>query len=448
MTGIVGIAKEKSEALVWEMLGKIWHRGGSFSAIRSFDGTTLGITCSEHEKEKCYDLFSQASIKDSFRSNREVYATNLDSALLLSRDEVGVAPLYFGNDEEGNLCFASEVKALLVATDDVQILEPGSSLLNGEVINSTSHEPILEDMNDPQQIARLLANGLETAVAKNIPNLPTGAWLSGGLDSSIIAAIANKYIPGIPTFAVGFAGSADLKKARLVAEYLGTSHTEIVVAQKQLLEILAQTIYHLESFDSLLVRSSLLNYIAAKTAREYVNVVFSGEGADELFAGYEYLKSLTQNVVDKELQKLISSLHKTALQRVDRCASAFGLTPIVPFLDREVVSFAKEIPLVYKLRGKTEKWILREAFKDKLPEEILSRKKAKFWDGAGVKDILSDMADERISDHDYLIERNVNNQLTLKSKEEVLYYRIFKDHFGNASNYEWVGRTRQTPKNQ
>ena len=172
--------------------------------------------------------------------------------------------------------------------------------------------------------------------------------------------------------------------------------------------------------------------------------MFSGEGGDELFAGYDYLKTIPEEQLDEELVKITGSLHNTALQRVDRSASAHGTRAHVVFANPEVVRFALTIPVKYKIYNNQEKWILRKAMEGLLPESILQRPKAKFWEGAGVEDLLSEYASGRITDNDFRNERKVSDNIKINTKEELFYYRIFKDHFG-SDNFEWMGRTKGSP---
>jgi asparagine synthase (glutamine-hydrolysing) len=212
-----------------------------------------------------------------------------------------------------------------------------------------------------------------------------------------------------------------------------------------MLAVLPRVIYHLESFDALLVRSSITNYLAAKAAADYVPAVFSSEGGDELFAGYAYLKSLDPAQLDGELIDMTGRLHNTALQRVDRCASAHGMVAYVAFLDPDVVDYALRIPVKYKLHGDVEKWILRQAMDGTLPEPVLNRTRAKFWEGAGVGELLANFASRYVSDHGFDQERTLPGGLVLNSKEELMYYRIFREHFGNFDNFAWMGRTKGAP---
>jgi asparagine synthase (glutamine-hydrolysing) len=184
----------------------------------------------------------------------------------------------------------------------------------------------------------------------------------------------------------------------------------------------------------------------AREAGRYVPAAFSGEGGDELFAGYEYLKALPVEQLSGELLDITGRLHNTALQRVDRSAAAGGIAPYVAFLDPDVVLYALRIPAQFKIRNGVEKWILRQAMADALPEEVLNRPKAKFWQGAGVQDLLDAYANDHISDREFTLERRLPNGWELNTKEELLYYRTFRDIFGPLEELEWMGRTKGAPR--
>ena len=182
-----------------------------------------------------------------------------------------------------------------------------------------------------------------------------------------------------------------------------------------------------------------------RLASEHVNAVLSGEGADELFAGYSYLKTLDRASLAAELVDLTNRLHNTALQRVDRCSSAHGLFAHTPFLDSNVREFAATVPLDLKLYrdGEVgEKWILRRALDAILPESVVNRPKAKFWEGAGVAESIKEYASRAISDSEFASERLLPDGSLLNSKEEFFYYRIFRDQFGLLDDLSFVGRTK------
>jgi asparagine synthase (glutamine-hydrolysing) len=444
MSGIVGIAKPGFNKTVQHMLGKIAYRGHS-TRILDTASATVGVTCMHPQSadadisQKENELCSDGSIEN--------FVILEGKNIKLKRDRLGVTPLYYGWMKDGALCFASEVKGLLPATTDVHELPPGH-ILDGKRLKSYYQLKKLPPVKQPpKRIAKELHKRLTSAVEKHINHEAVGAWLSGGLDSSVMASLARPYTKSFHTFAAGMPNSPDIKYARIVANYIRSNHHEVIVRIDDLVNVLPEVIYHLESFDTLLVRSSIMNYLVARLASEYVPSVFSGEGGDELFAGYHYLKSLDPSSLPDELIDITSRLHNTALQRVDRCASAHGTEAYVGFLDPEVVEYALRIPSKYKLHSGVEKWILRQSMAGSLPDVILNRPKAKFWLGAGVKEVLSQYAEEKISDSDFLKQRNLKNGWKLHSKEELLYYRIFRQYFGEVHDLNWMGRTKGAPVN-
>ncbi len=439
MAGIAGIAQPGRLDDVSRMLDLLAHRGGVIRKVFEADGSTLGATCPAGQPT----AISQAEslVRDYAGSGHYAQAQVIRGQLTLIRDPIGVAPLYYGHAPDGALCFASEVKALIGLVRDTAEMPPGS-LYDGQRMTQRFHfhpGPPLDA--SAEQIAIELRSRLSAAVETCIHPDIFGAWLSGGLDSSALVALAGSRVKNLHTFSGGVAGAPDLKFARAVAEHVGSRHHEVIVTLEEMLRILPEVIYHLESFDALLVRSSVVNFMVAKAASEYVPAVLSGEGADELFGGYAYLKGLPYERLDAELLDITMRLHNTALQRVDRCASAHGLVAHTSFLDPAVVDLAFRIPIELKLRGNVEKWILRQALKGLLPESVTGRTKSKFWHGAGVIDLLAEYADKTIANHDFQKERKLANGWTLRSKEELMYYRIFKERFGEMENLDWMGRT-------
>jgi len=445
MASIAGVSRGNQAELVQRMLEKMNHRGKAWQEILEKPNTTLGINGIEIQEGARQDLRQDGIAKDGFIPGRFAQAKSTAKTFLLKRDPIGAAPLYYGWTSDGLFCFASEVKGLLEVTQDIHELPPGSSF-DGRKLEKYYQVAVRPPLDDtPVHMAQELRSKLEASVERGIGNGDVGSWLSGGLDSSIMASLASQYIDKLHTFAAGVPDAPDLGYARKMADYIHAVHHEVIIQPDQLLKILPEVIYYLETFDALLIRSSLLNYLVAKVASDYVPVVYSGEGGDELFAGYEYLKELDPTTIPAELTDIIGRLHNTALQRVDRCASAHGLLPRVSFVDPEVVDFALKIPAEYKLRNGVEKWILRQAVTDLLPEEILNRTKAKFWEGGGVEELLARYAESQVSDRDFERERILPNGWVLNTKEELLYYRIFRDHFGELSELSWMGRTKGAP---
>jgi asparagine synthase (glutamine-hydrolysing) len=439
MPGIAGIAVADAFAEVSAMLDRIAHRGNIRRKIIAAEGTTMGVCWND----SLYPPFSE-SVDACFvcdMADTEHYATAAahNGSFLFSRDDPGVTPLYFGSSGTGELRFASEIKALIPKVIEIREVMPGTGLVT---------EPFLppgypgEPVSEPSEIvASDLTQLLEDAVSLSIRRKDTGSLLSGGLDSAAITAFAVRHISGIKTFTAGVEGAPDLAYASLTARYLGTDHHETIVTVNDLVSILPDVIWHLESFDPLLIRSSLLNFVAAREASGLVSDILSGEGADELFAGYHYLNTLPLEKVREELLRLTGKLHNTALQRVDRCASAFGMTARLIFPRRALMEYAMAVPVKLKIFNGEGKWLLRKAVEELLPPEIVWRSKAKFWEGGGVNEKLSEIAEESITDSDFRNERVLPNGWILSGKEELYYYRIFRDHFGKEISLSWMGRT-------
>jgi asparagine synthase (glutamine-hydrolysing) len=462
MAGIVGIGADGKQEQVGRMLERLTHRGKAGAKVVEGHGATLGAVWPEAQVavtsptlRRCaaWDGDSPPLPEPAALARERVpfaLAAATSAGLFLARDPLGISPLYYGQTDDGSLCCASEVKALLEVTELVNEFPPGT-WYDGQddfkVYYEMDNRPVLSQ--DASEIAAELRLRLEQAVCRRIDSDVMGSWLSGGLDSSTLVALARPHVTKLHTFAAGLSGAPDLAFSRQVADFLDTEHHEVVVNLDDLLAVLPDVIYHLESFDALLVRSSITNYLATQRAAEYVASVFSGEGADELFGGYAYLKELEPNQLSSELIDITERLHNTALQRVDRSASAYGMVAHVAFLDPEVVDYAMRIPTWFKLRREgemVEKWILRQALADALPDEVLWRRKAKFWQGAGVGDVLTQYAEEQITDEEFGRERILPNGWRLNTKEELMYYRIFREHFGELSNLSWMGRTKGAPR--
>lgn len=372
--------------------------------------------------------------------------------VFMARDPLGIKPLYYGYDAAGNLYVASEIKALLKATDDVR------EFPNGHIYDSVHGlrpyfrlEPPLEPLGDPAEALPHLRASLDAAVQKRLmADVPLGVFLSGGLDSSLIAAMVRRYQSPLKSFAVGTEGCSDLAAAQQVARYLGTDHHTVIITPQDIQQALPTVIYTLESFDPALVRSAVATYFVAQLASQHVKVVLSGEGADELFAGYDYLKDLRPGDLEKELLYITNALHNTNLQRVDRMTLRHSLEARVPFLDLQVVRTALKLAPSLKLRGqeKVEKWILRKLAEEYLPHTIVWRSKEKFALGTGTAHVLREWASSQVTDGDFARHRRLPNGFEIKSKEELFYYRIFKEHFGYDKIVQGMGRSRSLDPKQ
>jgi asparagine synthase (glutamine-hydrolysing) len=443
MAGIAGIFKEGQQKLVTRMLETISHRGNHGKAIFDYDDATIGMVWGEDEENRVLADHRKGIFSDGPGFGHKVEVTNPNHHWQITRDELGVVPMYFTYSNIGTLCFASEVKALMHISSGIFEIPSGCTMTDS--VKKMDFNPKIKpaNQNDPEDIASDLLNLLTMTITRRISSDAMGAWLSGGLDSSAIATLVKPWVKDFHTFAGGLRNALDLEFAKEVARHIGSTHHEVIIDFKDMLRILPRVIYHLESFDALLVRSSIINYLVADRASGYVSEAFSGEVGDELFAGYQYLKSIKTEDLDQELLDITGRLHNTALQRVDRCAAAHGLTAHVVFADPHFVDFALRIPAPLKIKDGIEKWILRKAMEGMMPNCVLWRPKAKFWEGAGVEELISDYASSKITDSDFKKEKNLNNGWTLRTKEELYYYRIFKDHFGELDNLEWMGRTKE-----
>lgn len=446
MAGIAGILKKGEKNLVESMLKRISHRGNYGYRVFTLDDATIGMVWSEHEDEKVQQNARKLTFLDGPGFGHAAGLTHIGTHWQFQRDELGVAPLYLATSEDDSILFASEVKAFLPDYPGITEMPPAHILNNEGIKPYYTLRKGLNDQHDPLAVAGKLKTTLESAVRKRIHCNTMGAWLSGGLDSSTIAALARPHLKSLHTFAGGLENAPDLYHARNVASFIGSIHHEVILTMEKILKILPDVIYQVESFDALLVRSSIINLAVAMEASDYVSEVFSGEGGDELFAGYAYLKDIPPFMLDEELISITNALHNTALQRVDRSASSFGTTAHLIFTDPEVIEFAMGIPIELKIKNEMEKWILRKAMTNMLPESVLNRTKSKFWEGAGIGTLLWDHAARNITDSDFLKERNLANGWTLNTKEELLFYRIFKEHFGELQQLDWMGRSKGSPK--
>ncbi len=373
--------------------------------------------------------------------------------LFLARDPIGIKPLYLAHHQD-RLLFASEIKALLPFTSEIFEFPPGHCwhsrtgfLKYYQFENLRKVQSAHQDHADERtldEIRSILLNAVDKRMIAD-DGIPVGISLSGGLDSSIIAALARQLKDRIDTFAVGMAAGEDLPASKRMAQFLDTNHHIYVYTPEEMLKALPEIIYYLESFDAALVRSAIPNYFLARMASDHVKVILTGEGADELFAGYEYLRPIKdEQVLQEELWTITNNLHNTNLQRTDRMTMAHGIEGRVPFLDQHLVEKAFKLPAQWKFQSddRPEKDMLRRSFQGMLPESITWRKKQKFSQGTGSAGILAAHANQMISDSDFVRAQEDMSTLGLRSKEELLYYNIFRDHYGDCIPSKVIGRTR------
>lgn len=367
-----------------------------------------------------------------------------DDNLFLARDPLGIKPLYVSHQAD-DLYFASEMKALTGNVTDIEEFPAGHCYHSERGLKRYFSIPrdCVCDLT-PAEAKKEIRRLLERAVEKRLmSDVPLGVFLSGGLDSSIIAAIAGREVSNLNTFSVGMPDGEDLQYSQLAAEYLETRHQSYTYTFDEMLSALPEIIYHLESYDAALVRSAIPNYFLARLASRHVKVALSGEGADELFGGYHYLKEFDEDDLHDELVDITEGLSNTNLQRVDRMTMAHGIEGRVPFLDIDLLRYAFRMPVHLKTTcGKPEKWILREAFKEYLPDEIVYRTKEKFSAGCGSANAMADLAENEITDWDFERSQILPDGRRLKNKEELMYYRIFRGWYGDKSAHSLVGASR------
>lgn len=321
------------------------------------------------------------------------FALRRDGELLLGRDPVGIKPLYVGQLNDATV-FASEIKAFPPGTTDLAAVTPGTvwSSKTGEsrVASVPSPDPL---PGPPEQHTKAVRAALQRSVDRHLmADVPVGAFLSGGLDSSAICALMARRVENLHTFAVGFEGSPDLAAARVVAQHLGTEHHERIITRAEVAARLPEIVWSLESTDPDVVPSAVPTWFVAEFAARYVKVVLTGEGADEMFAGYRYHADIAMNDLHEELCRGVAAMHDINLQRADRMTMGHSLEARVPFLDLDFIETALRVPPeLCRPEGGPEKWVLREAVKDLLPEEIVWRTKSQFDEGSGVGDLVRDV---------------------------------------------------------
>ncbi|MFX1286272.1 MAG: asparagine synthase B [Promethearchaeota archaeon] len=366
---------------------------------------------------------------------------NKDFGLFLARDPIGIKPLYYGSDSKNSFYFSSEIKGIMDYVVKVKELPPGSYMFYSNSPEKYYNLPKpIDRIREMNQACSDIDNLLNEAVKKRLmSDVPLGVFLSGGLDSSLVSALVNLYINDeVHSFSVGFPGSPDIINARQVAEYLGTTHHERLLTKEEILSSLEEIIYFLESCDPALIRSAIPTFFVSELASKYVKVVLSGEGADELFAGYHYLELFQDN--DKELSyelyRITKDLYRSNLQRADRMTMAHGIECRVPFLDEKLVKYAFNINPKLKI-NQNNKWILRKVAMRYLPYNIVWREKEKFSIGTGVGQILEDFTDTHISD-----KMLSTASKTFLSKEEYFYWSLFQKYYNREDIISNMGRSR------
>lgn len=508
MCGIVCLldAKQKTEALrpqILEMSKKVRHRGPDWSGIFQdekviFSHERLAIVDPTSGKQPLftkdrkvvlavngeiynhqelraefpdYEFLTQSDCevilalyrrdgKDFLEKLNGIFAFALydieNGIYLVGRDHMGICPLYQGWDRNGNYYVASELKALEGVCKTIETFLPGHFLysLDGFELQKWYHRDWedFENVKDNVTDISAIRKSLEAAVHRQLmSDVPYGVLLSGGLDSSIIAAVTAKYArnriesgdtqeawyPRLHSFAVGLEGSPDLVAAQKAADHIGSIHHEIHFTIQEGLDAVRDVIYHLETYDVTTVRASTPMYLLARVIKSMgIKMVLSGEGSDELFGGYLYFhKAPSAKEFHEETVRKLGKLHLYDCLRANKALMSWGIEGRVPFLDKEFMDVAMTVnpkdKMINKAEGKMEKWVLRKAFEDLLPESIAWRQKEQFSDGVGYSwiDSLKDVAEKEVSDE---LMSNAHYRFPLntpQNKEEYRYRTIFEEHF-------------------
>ena len=380
-----------------------------------------------------------------------------NNRFLIGRDHIGIIPLYQGWDKDGAYYVASELKALEGYCEKIEEFLPGQYYYSpdGKPSQWYSRDWMeYENVKDNQSSVAELRKALEDAVERQLmSDVPYGVLLSGGLDSSIISAVAKKFAarriesgntedawwPQLHSFAIGLEGSPDLAAARKVAEHIGSVHHEINFTVQEGLDAIRDVIYHIETYDVTTVRASTPMYLLSRYIKSMgVKMVLSGEGADEIFGGYLYFhKAPNAEEFHKETVRKLSKLHLYDCLRANKSLASWGVEGRVPFLDKEFMDVAMRLNPADKMagNGKIEKHILRQAFEDYLPSEIAWRQKEQFSDGVGYNwiDTLKEIATQKVTDEEM---ENVAYRFPIQppmTKEEYYYRSIYTELFPSDS---------------
>jgi len=376
---------------------------------------------------------------------------------IIARDHMGIIPLYMGWDDDNIFYVSSELKSLEGVCSKIELFPPGHYLLSdsSELIkwykpNWISHDSV----KNSETSIKAIHDSLSAAVKRQLmSDVPYGVLLSGGLDSSITSALAKKFAskrvesddkqdawyPQLHSFSVGLKDAPDLKAAKIVADHIGTIHHEINFTIQEGIDAIRDVIYHLETYDITTIRASTPMYLMARAIKSLgIKMVLSGEGADELFGGYLYFhKAPNAKEFHEETVRKLDKLHQYDCLRANKSLAAWGIEGRVPFLDKEFIDVAMNINPEDKMikNGRIEKWVLREAFKDYLPESVLWRQKEQFSDGVGYSwiDSLKELVSKEVTDNDLKNASDIFPINTPRNKEEFYYRSIFNDHFSSEA---------------
>ena len=373
--------------------------------------------------------------------------------IFAARDLLGIKTLFYGR-RDNTLYLATELKSLAAVTDDVNEFPPGhymdgsGNLTRFAELPKTPPEHLHSDLNQMvEDIRDIIQRSLQSRVDFTVE---TGGLLSGGMDSSVINYLASQLYKEkfgndaqLKTFAVGVGESEDIETARTMAKQIDSDHHELIVDLDQILAVLPEVIYFLESFDPSLVRGSVSNYLISKYARERgIDLLLSGEGGDEIFCGYIYLKDFPAEELFARQMECVGFLHNNASLRLDRMNHCNSVRVVAPLISGELFRYTLAIPAEYKQKpvgnDKVEKWIFRKAFEPFLPAAITQRVKQEFSQGSGSAALLPSYFENLIGDDE--LSKAQSKYSIIRSKEELYYFQIFTDNFGDGQAVETVGQ--------
>jgi len=501
MCGIAGCFGTNDVATIDRMLDALPHRGPDDRGIHQYGGTVFGHTrlsivdvAKGHQPILANggrsgiicngEIYNFKAIRDRLAS-RYAFTTHSDSEVILhlyqdkgpqcvdeldgmfafaifdnddymlARDPIGIKPLYYGYLDD-RFYFSSELGAMSLAGVD-QVHEfpcghyytPATGFVRYYQVPEAAQKPLV----DVNTTAGMIRDTVIQSVKKRLlsdTQIHVGSFCSGGLDSSLVAAIAAREIPNLHTFAVGMKDaygqeSDDLKAGRIAAAHIGSCHHEYIFTEDEYYKVLPLVIKKLETYDPSLVRCAVPCYFTCKLAADHVTVVLTGEGADEVFAGYHYMKHLSPTQLNTESRRLIAGVHNINLQRADRMGMLFSLELRVPFFDVAMIDLGMKIAPDLKIRevngGKIEKWILRRAFDGTgyLPDDILWRYKVQYTQGAGCEQLGERLAESEISDDDFERIKTQNPNAVINSKEAAYYFQIFRKYHPQDSLLNSIG---------
>ncbi len=374
------------------------------------------------------------------------------ASLFAARDLLGIKTLFYGR-KNGTTYLASELKSLRAVTDDIREFPEGHFMDSDGGLTRYAElaEPPGPTESDLPGITERIRGIIQRSVRNRVDFVrPTAALLSGGMDSSVICLLSSrlgkeKFGDGarLKTFAMGVGESGDIRHARTMAEHIGSDHQELIVDLNEILDALPEVIYCLESFDPSLVRSSVSNYLISRWASEEgIEVLLSGEGGDEIFCGYTYLKDFPLEQLAAKQIECLGYLHSNASLRLDRMNQCHSVRVVAPLISGELLDYALRIPPQYKQKpegdGRIEKWIFRKAYESDLPASIVWRGKQEFSQGSGSAGVLPAYFEDAVDDG--VFAEACEKHPLLRSKEEYFYFRIFTEHFGAERAVETVGQ--------